>query len=162
MRDEHPILFTPESIEAILAGRKHATRRVFGGKYGFHLGTATDGRLIIDHGDRFEFIRSPYGTTGDLLWVREPYQRNGKTVGALFMPKRRARLWLWISKVTVSTLGDMTTLDAIEEGCHDLDEYRQIWNEINGKRGFPWKKKQPVWEIHFIIHERKDTWTNRS
>jgi hypothetical protein len=137
---------------------KIVTRRVFTGKPGFHIATDPKGFLILDRNGRFEKIRSPYGGAGDILWVREPYEKDGRTIPALFMPKAKARIFLWVCHVTISTLGQMTGADAYDEGCLTLAEYIDLWNEINAPRGFPWKNSQPVWEIRFnyISHSMKD------
>ena len=150
---EHPILFSQESIQAILAGRKTETRRVYTGEYGFQAAWSKTGNPILDFGPTrgFKEVKCPYGTGGDLLWVREPWERDGKRKPALFMPKRNARIWLKIRTVSISTLGNMNPYDAYAEGYKTLDAYREAWNSLNKKRGYPWRKGQPVWVIQFEI-----------
>jgi len=75
---ERPIIFTGESVRAILEGRKTQTRRVI----------KWDIRLLATYRDRVEahYIKNgvahfcndflshcPYGQVGDRLWVRETY-----------------------------------------------------------------------------------------
>lgn len=81
-----PILFGPESIRAIRAGRKTETRRVV--TVPWHKGTRTlpyepyyadeDGVLYCcdEHG-QYHVMGSgycPYGRPGDRLWIREAYR----------------------------------------------------------------------------------------
>lgn len=85
---EHPIIFTPESVRAILDGRKNETRRPVkwpadcdvstihrydgyeGAMHFFARGAAVPGFGMIDW---TEEVRSPFGVPGDPLWVREKH-----------------------------------------------------------------------------------------
>lgn len=79
---ERPILFKPDMVRAILDGRKTETRRVvkldepervnhveplIDGEWEFSEVVGADGELVEVH-------RSPYGTPGDVLWVRETWR----------------------------------------------------------------------------------------
>lgn len=89
---EHPILFTPEMVKAILDGRKTQTRRVIKLPGSFSsVSEATDFDVddIFINGQRqawwpYAFskktgclgaIKCPYGEAGDSLWVRETWMR---------------------------------------------------------------------------------------
>lgn len=57
---EHPILFKQDMVKAILTGRKTQTRRVI------------DPQSLLDRETRVTACyKCPYGSPGDLLWVRE-------------------------------------------------------------------------------------------
>jgi hypothetical protein len=75
---ERPILFSGEMVRAILAGRKTQTRRVMKPQpVGvFRDKTATLG-CVFDWPDKKDPRRtdSPYGQSGDHLWVRETLHR---------------------------------------------------------------------------------------
>lgn len=67
---ERPILFSGPMVRAILAGRKTQTRRV-------PVVTSCGVRLpaLVGADDRPAPARCPYGSVGDLLWVRETWQQ---------------------------------------------------------------------------------------
>lgn len=111
---EKPILFNTDMVQAVLDGRKTATRR-----------------------------RTPPCNTRDTLWVRETWSYDvggiyiykasytetfteGKKINAvgdkikwrpsIHMPKDAARIWLKVTGVTVERLQDMTLDDFLSEG----------------------------------------------
>ena len=132
-------------------------------------------------------VRCRFGVVGDHLWVREGWgiagdwphdpgyvayraecKGNFDSVGNLIprwrspmmMPRRHSRVTLEISDVLVQRLQDITSADAIAEGCaavslHDLDcespdprhEYRRIWESINGPGS--WDANPWVWALTF-------------
>jgi hypothetical protein len=88
MIKELPILFQPEMVRAIIAGRKTMTRRTRGipesvqkfpnewhyRKFGgMAIGPHTDWKhqFFNDEGRIFDDVKCPYGKPGDILWVRE-------------------------------------------------------------------------------------------
>lgn len=81
MNDQHPILFNGEMVRAVLAGRKTQTRRVIrpqpSGAWAVPPVTVSAGRWT-SHGCMSD-LRCPYGTPGDLLWVREAWQYLGSS-----------------------------------------------------------------------------------
>ena len=131
---EYPIIMSKKSIDDIIAGRKTATRRVCNiGTFG---GPGYSARV------------------GDLLWVREAWvDDSGAKKPPLFMPKRKARLWLKVTSKGTQFLCQMTDQDAIEEGYNNLDEYRQAWNKLNAQRGYPWRHERMVWVIKFEVYK---------
>lgn len=90
---EYPILFRPELVRKILDGKKTQTRRpVRGVPTCIHLGKwimdwglsgvygDADGRFWLDVQTDVDDcshteIKCPFGTVGDVLWVRETWQR---------------------------------------------------------------------------------------
>lgn len=78
--DEHPVLFKPEMVRAILDGRKTQTRRVVkpqpptvGVLYWHDDG---DGTIVGFRGMDNKDYHCPYGQPGDVLWVREAFVVN--------------------------------------------------------------------------------------
>lgn len=75
---EHPIIFSGESVRAILAGRKTQTRRVVKSPVVYGAVPHGDEWLPVDGegctiGDLHRRFRCPYGKPGDRLWVRETW-----------------------------------------------------------------------------------------
>ena len=76
---EHPILFKPELVRAILDGKKTETRRIAkqihdGNEYCVTTpcGNCADSDMCSD-APYFGMELCPYGKVGDLLWVRETW-----------------------------------------------------------------------------------------
>lgn len=148
---ERPMIFTTESVRAILAGRKTQTRRLV--KFP---------RCKVRH------------KPGDILWVKETWKThdeitadykadntnlpNGKPVftyigwrSPMFMPRRFSRLSLRVVKSVIQRLHDITEEDAIAEGVKETfyddgydsacEVYAETWNKINPSAPFasnPW------------------------
>lgn len=140
-------------VQAILEGRKTQTRREV--KHG--LGKTMDDDdikvSITDDGEMAHFkakgqgtsfmgLKSPYGKIGDILWVREKFQKiincetgefkhydyyadmpvkfhkqfSGKYKPSIHMPKEAARIFLKVINIRVERLFQITAKDAIAEG----------------------------------------------
>ena len=116
-------------------------------------------------------------------WI--PWQHYSKQ-SPLFMPKWASRTWLKITDVRAEQLKTMSLEDALAEGaqadtcthawadyngCTDCMgtgllsdprwEFQHIWDQINGKRGFPWEANPWVWVFTFEIIERPNLWPGR-
>lgn len=129
---------------------------------------------------------SPYGRPGDLLWVRETwgvgmpyhhwkpsqipqsahieYRATSKVADtfhawkpSIFMPRWASRLTLRVTAVKVERVQDITTGDAIMEGCpadmwdggQPLDWFSVLWDSVNSKRGYSWDSNPWVWVVEF-------------
>lgn len=127
--------------------------------------------------NRGTIMRCRYGCVGDLLWVRETHLRSGddvmyaddeyfdssypvngaafnlwRVVPSIFMPREYSRLTLEITDVRVQRLSRITSRDAQAEGAgvhSPLRKFRELWESLNAKRGYPWASDPFVWAISF-------------
>ena len=78
------------------------------------------------------------------------------------MPRWASRIKLEITGITVERVQEISNGDAVDEGVEinghpewdgEPDEvkrhFRLLWDLINAKRGFAWKKNPWVWVIEF-------------
>jgi len=97
---------------------------------------------------------------------------------SIFMPWVACRLFLEITEISVERVRDITTMSAINEGIHQtiggfmgnipawanpegeghfydnrtsIENFRNLWDSINKKRGFSWKSNPWVWVIKFKV-----------
>jgi hypothetical protein len=204
---EHPIPFCGEMVRAILAGRKTVTRRVI--RPSKHKATGVrirDGvaynlfaKKLQSEDDVWHAllrlpwpIRCPYGTAGDVLWVRETWRQDGTHIGSnglpmvrhrvggqlagevdaawfaeksgllplhdkwrpsIHMPRWACRLRLTNEGVRPERIRDITEEEIVAEGVQSgsRKEFRELWDEINARRGFGWKVNPPVWRVAFSV-----------
>jgi hypothetical protein len=190
--EERPIIFSGEMVKAILDGRKTMTRRVvkpqpsgvnvdkleYKDTPGLKMTSARGG--IIDFPEN-----CPYGIPGDRLWVRETWWKDilfGRVYyradyhdgefkawkPSIHMPRKYSRITLEITNVRVERLQEITSADAIKEGCsvdrftpgeykspwYDLTQpiainnFSSLWDSLNGKK-YPWSSNPWVWCLTF-------------
>jgi len=79
----------------------------------------------------------------------------------IYMPRRASRLTLEIESVRVQRLQEISEDDAVAEGVDEVsmedvrrqatlsrrDDFAQLWNRINAKRGFGWETNPWVWAL---------------
>ena len=143
MAKEKPIIFSAESVVAIFGGQKTQTRRV-----------------VKNENPRYR--------PGDILWVKEPWGvlSDGKNIvyraesqcwnsspfvkwkSSMYMPRYASRLTVKVINVRRERLQDISEEDAIAEGVATIDDYKTLWDKINGKK-YPWESNPLVWVIEF-------------
>lgn len=181
---ERPILFSAPMVRAILDGRKTQTRRVVKPQppsgFPFPQDATTGGVTACWWTDRNidaddlswwpgydhqEAMKCPFGSPGDLLWVRETWalnpDENPLDAGAIYratdpgwddsesglrwkpsihMPRWASRITLEITSVRVERLNEITEEDAKAEGIpHDKWSFPQSTTPM--RTGF-----QVLWE----------------
>lgn len=156
-----PILFSTEMVQAILEGRKTQTRRIIKPQtdengVGFMKNPPLDWESTYKEtwcpwkwdtveGERVSKF-CPYGDIGDILWVRETWQKIITPFGkdafvykadddfykdtiedwpgwspSIFMPKEACRLFLKITSIRVERLQGISEQDAIAEGVRKYE-----------------------------------------
>lgn len=168
--NEHPILFSTLMVQANLDGRKTNTRRMTGldkvnedpDSIEFvRFQEYRDGSCcaIFKHklADEPGSVKSPYGQTGDILWVRETWRKSdfpehdgiyefkasmddpdaewnkGIWNPSIHMPKSASRIWLQVEEIRVERLNDISVYDAIAEGIEPYGKYS--WKDYESKNG---------------------------
>lgn len=98
----------------------------------------------------------------DAIWVWKPSGLPGR-----YMARGLARAWVRIEDVRVERLQAITNEDALAEGvtghaprdtspeelesaCSPREEFRELWDTINGKRA-PWEASPWVWVVGFSL-----------
>ncbi len=155
MKTEHPILFSTEMVQAILAGRKTMTRRVVKPQAISYTGDMLSQAQIYacdKNGDADPTpIRCPYGITRDRLWVRETWKNAiqgcgyryradgelknlGKWKPSIFMPRHASRINLEVGKIRVRRLQEITEEDAKREGVQvAVDKDKHLLLDFSSK-----------------------------
>jgi hypothetical protein len=78
----------------------------------------------------------------------------------IFMPRWACRTVLEITEVRIHRLHEITPEDALAEGIEEFAKERhllgyyttafaRLWDEINGKRGYPWDSNPWIWALSF-------------
>lgn len=127
-------------------------------------------------GDRL-YVREAHTVSngGDVIY-RAGYPENAKARGlenippegeirwrpSIHMPRWASRLTLEIADVRVERAQDITEGDAVNEGIEPADrlpcggdshdprqEFAELWDSINGPRGFGWDENPWVWVVSF-------------
>lgn len=117
---------------------------------------------------------------GDTIWVRErfrPYtcgydskikvpieykadkfstQSDIKWKPLIHMPRWAARIFLEITSLRVERVQEISENDAEAEGVNCdrtyLEDFENLWDSINAKRGYGWDKNPWVWVVEFKIN----------
>lgn len=135
---ERPILFAGEMVRAILDGRKTQTRRPMKVQYDWRNPVVGCSGVAVGLGGSGPDggVKSPLGTIGDRLWVRETWRMDAYNIAAehrastsalmehiapwkpsIHMPRWASRISFEITAVRVERVQDITEEDAKKEGC---------------------------------------------
>ena len=85
----------------------------------------------------------------------------------MFMPRWASRILLEITDIKVERLQDISCEDAVKEGFSDKKpsgmqpammpnpkaDFRNYWDSLNTKKGYPWSSNPWVWVVEFKVVE---------
>jgi hypothetical protein len=152
---ERGIIFAAPMIRALRAGVKTQTRRILKSPHAADIDIFSfdapqglwEGGIYGDSGTAAhgEWVRCPYGSPGDRLWVRETFLENygdaqmrhayradwtaraaevcpePKWKPSIFMPRALSRLTLEITDVRVERVRAISSADALAEGIEPFE-----------------------------------------
>lgn len=73
---------------------------------------------------------------------------------SIHMPKEAVRLWLEVVDIRVEKLHQMGGTSAWKEGSFTVQQFKEIWNQINDKRGHGWNVNPWVWVVEYKLFEK--------
>jgi hypothetical protein len=119
--------------------------------------------------DNLLYVRESMAIDQEGEWVYiadEPDYRGWgyKGVPSIHVPKSMSRIFLRVKDVRAERLQEITNEDAQAEGMDDipncargyLANFMLLWDDLNAKRGFPWKDNPWVWVYEFERTEVTD------
>ena len=83
--------------------------------------------------------------------IEEAEDLGVKKTPSIFMPQWASRITLQIIQTRIEQLQSIDEEDAWKEGVQTRDEFIKLWDSINEKRGYEWKKNFWVWVIEFKV-----------
>ena len=146
---ELPIIFSGPMVRAILDGKKTQTRRIkFRGEVGDRLWAKEP--LVRYYDITFYpwvyYMADGVGTKEDWRWQK-------RTLPAMFMPKRLARIWLEVTAIREEPLQEITDADVRREGFYgDREMFYGYWDALYLKRPEQWVDENPI--VKVITFER--------
>lgn len=172
---EHPILFSSEMVQAILAGRKTQTRRPM-------KGDSPEAKCPWKPGDRL-WVRETWGVgcrphplfgcvdgieykadalDGDELPLHvvdppvgidlEDFLSNGWRP-SIHMPRWACRLFLEVDDVEIHRLQDISEDEAKAEGLESISAFHFTWNSLYSALQYRWESNPWVYCTKFHITE---------
>jgi hypothetical protein len=111
-----------------------------------------------------EDLNLAFGNNGDRLWVREAFAEykidkamykanygdtNIKWKPGIFMRRKLSRITLEITNQRIERLNALKDEDAKAEGFSSVEEFKELWDKLNAKRGYGWDVNPWVWVISF-------------
>ena len=107
----------------------------------------------------------PYPERSPAIWYRadndRPTWATQSWRSSMFMPRKYSRISKIIKDIRPERLHEITEGDVLAEGvtAHPelnsdgwrttVDDYKDLWDSLNAKRGWPWKNNIWVWRICF-------------
>jgi hypothetical protein len=97
------------------------------------------------------------GPSLDDPYIKYYDNQRGDWRPSIFMPRWASRILLEVTAVRVERVQDISDTDAEREGCdggdmkpgYSRNQFRDLWDSINAKRGAGWGANPWVWVIEF-------------
>ena len=174
-----PIIFSAPMVKALLSGTKTQTRRVISpqpARFGETVLLPQRTECPYGYIGDWLWVRETWSDPWDVLVYRADDDGAAAICSEhqvwhspLHMPRWACRITLEITDVRVERLREISEKDAQAEGCpadrfyaaHDSnptpqcsDWFRESWDELNARRGYPWTTNPWVWVLTFRVHHR--------
>lgn len=162
-----PIIFSTPMVKAILSGSKTQTRRIVNHKPSVNSRYNKYDTLYVREAWNDDFCdnviyRASVGSAKDAGYDKEP-----KWKPSIHMPKKYARIFLKITNVRIEKLRNISTQDILNEGVEIeynkpatikeiLSAWINLWDGINGKRGYGWVTNPLVYVIEFKVISKEE------
>ena len=158
-----------KQVEEILSGKKTQTRRIAKPGEGYFtwrnegdpsnsLVTNTSGTVKWEVGRTYAIVPGRgkpavwWHDVGGLRYYEEPVYSGEYDLKAYYMQNHWQPLRICITAIRQEPLQSITEADARAEGVNNIEEYRALWERINGKtKGARWEDNPTVWMITFEL-----------
>lgn len=139
---ESPIIFSPDMVQAVLAGTKKMTRRIVKPMRRVAADVQAHPELDKMFKDYAEFFPNPYGNARDLLWVRENWMPEGfldpeETEFMISYPATGGTMTGHLNEVKNKKYGEMIAKDGVSKikpSIHMWVEFSRIWLQVKSIR----------------------------
>jgi len=101
--------------------------------------------------EHVDMIKKGQKTATRRDWQRKMAKEGGvyPVQTKMFQPKSEVDVFIEVTDIWTEKLKDMTEQDAYREGHYTLEEFKQIWIDINGE----WDDELEVYAINFKVHK---------
>lgn len=165
-----PIIFQPEMVRALLAGRKTQTRRIRWPERKDVSKPQREAPLARIMAGDVLYVREGMKLVGDNVLYRaddalvdwrlapDSYLITNAHAPAIHQPRWASRLTLAVTEVRFEHLTDISEADALAEGVtmvEDFDartSYEFLWKEINGSNS--WREDPEIVVLVFEVHRQ--------
>lgn len=89
---------------------------------------------MLFRNEHIEQIRAGEKTATRRTWDRRHVRPGGTYIASteMFTSHTEADCYIRVTDIRIERLGDMTETDAQAEGGYSLEEFREVWRDING------------------------------
>lgn len=123
-------------------------------------GMEGDGLWVRETWRSYDLDGTPEGAKQTLRYRADREEAMIDWRNPMYMPRWASRITLELTEVRVERLQEITEDNAVAEGMcegedcrwsHHAEGYREAWDSLNARRGFPWKINPYVWVLAFRL-----------